>query len=157
VQGRLEGLLSRGNPLLSQAEASAQRQANRRGLLNSSLAAGAGRAAHYSAAMPIAQQDADVYARSAEKEQDLRSTMIRDQAQFAQERALSVWDKENLAYAQYIKGVADINTADISLDDKQAGVSRLWDEYQAGRPLATSLNRISVVDGRIVDLAAPSS
>lgn len=157
VQGQLTGLLSRSNPLLQQAEASAQRQANKRGLLNSTLAAGAGRAAHYTAALPIAQQDSETYARAAEKEQDLRSTLVRDQAGFAQERALSVWDKENLAYAQYIKGVADINTADIELKDKQAGVDRLWTEYQAGRPLSTSLSRVSVIDGRIVDLAATNS
>ena len=58
VAGTLEGLLSRGSPYIEAAKAGAQRQANSRGLLNSSMAATAGEKAGIESALPIAQQDA---------------------------------------------------------------------------------------------------
>lgn len=58
VEDRLSGLLSSGSDYLKRAEGKAKTFANRRGLLNSSMAAGAGAAAAIDAAMPIAQQDA---------------------------------------------------------------------------------------------------
>lgn len=61
VQGQLAGILASGNPLLVQAQTRAAQSANKRGLLNSSMAVGAGESALYDAAMPIAQSDADVY------------------------------------------------------------------------------------------------
>lgn len=61
VQGQLAGLINSGNPLLVQAQTRAAQQANKRGLLNSSMAVGAGESALYDAAMPIAQADAGTY------------------------------------------------------------------------------------------------
>ena len=61
VQGQLAGLISSGSPLLVQAQTRAAQEANRRGLLNSSIAVGAGESALYDAAMPIAQADADTH------------------------------------------------------------------------------------------------
>ena len=62
VSGRLSGLLSENSPYLEQARSRARRTANRRGLMNSSIAAGAGEEAAIAAALPIAQADASIAA-----------------------------------------------------------------------------------------------
>ncbi len=61
VEGRLSGLLESGSPYLERARTSAKMEAQKRGLLNSSIAAGAGEKAAIEAALPIAQQDASAY------------------------------------------------------------------------------------------------
>lgn len=61
VSNQLTGLLSQNSPYLQQARTSAAQQANSRGLLNTSMAAGAGEAAAIQAALPIAQADAGTH------------------------------------------------------------------------------------------------
>lgn len=58
VAGQLNGLIAQNSPYLQAARAGAAKQANSRGLINSSIAAGAGETAAIQAALPIAQQDA---------------------------------------------------------------------------------------------------
>lgn len=58
VEGRMRGLLSSESPYIRGARQRAREEANRRGLLNSSIAAGAGERAAIESALPIAQQDA---------------------------------------------------------------------------------------------------
>lgn len=58
VEGRLQALLRQNSQYLQAARAGADRTANRRGLLNSSIAAEAGEKAAIEAALPIAQADA---------------------------------------------------------------------------------------------------
>lgn len=65
VQGQVEDIINKGGPLSQQAEARSNMRMNSRGLLNSSLAVGAGQAALYDAALPIAQADAQTNAQSA--------------------------------------------------------------------------------------------
>lgn len=65
VQGQIQGIIAKNSPLMQQAETRAKQQMNARGLLNSSLAITAGQSALYDAAMPIASQDAETYAKSA--------------------------------------------------------------------------------------------
>lgn len=64
VSNQLTSLLSAGSPLITQAESRAKEEANRLGLLSSSMAVGAGRRAAYEAALPIAQADAKVVGES---------------------------------------------------------------------------------------------
>jgi hypothetical protein len=61
VESRLTNLLQKDNPYLTVARESAKRQANARGLLNTSIAASSGEKAAIEAALPIAQQDANYY------------------------------------------------------------------------------------------------
>lgn len=61
VSGQLTTLLDKNSPYIQQARNMAARQANSRGLINSSIAAGAGEEAAINAALPIAQQDATTY------------------------------------------------------------------------------------------------
>jgi hypothetical protein len=62
VQGQLKNIIAADSPLMRQAETRARAAMNQRGLLNSSLAVGAGQEAVIGAATPIAQQDASTYA-----------------------------------------------------------------------------------------------
>ncbi|MDO8534626.1 MAG: hypothetical protein Q7S17_07795 [Xanthobacteraceae bacterium] len=58
VSTRLTGLLNQDSPLMQQAKTTGLQQANKRGLLNSSMAIGAAQAESLRAALPIASQDA---------------------------------------------------------------------------------------------------
>ena len=66
VEGRIESITKKSSPLMQLAESRAAAKMNERGLLNTSLAVGAGQTALYEAAMPMAQQDAATYARAGE-------------------------------------------------------------------------------------------
>jgi hypothetical protein len=73
VSGQLGSLLSANSPYLEQAKLAAMNQASSRGLLNSSLAAGAGEAAAIQSALPIATQDANAYFTQAQANQNARN------------------------------------------------------------------------------------
>ena len=60
VQGQMDSILSKDSPLMQRARTLSSQQMNQRGLVNSSMAAGAGTAAMIDAATPIAQQDAQI-------------------------------------------------------------------------------------------------
>jgi hypothetical protein len=58
-----------------------ERQAATRGMLNTSMAAGASRAEAYKAALPIAQQDAETYARAQGMEQQAKNAQTQTQTE----------------------------------------------------------------------------
>ena len=62
VAGQVESLLSKDSPLMQRARTLALQNMNQRGLVNSSMAQGAGTAAMIDRITPIAQQDAQTYA-----------------------------------------------------------------------------------------------
>jgi hypothetical protein len=66
VSGQLQGILSSGSPLLQQAQTRATQAMGKRGLINSSMAVGAGESALYDAALPIAGADANTYRAAAD-------------------------------------------------------------------------------------------
>jgi hypothetical protein len=66
VQGQIRNVIAEDSPLMQQAATRGLQQANRRGLMNSSMAVQSGQAALYDAALPIASQDASTFARSGE-------------------------------------------------------------------------------------------
>lgn len=61
VQGQIKGIIDADSPLMQQAQRRAMEQMNSRGLLNSSLAVGAGQESVINAATPIAQADANAF------------------------------------------------------------------------------------------------
>ncbi len=65
VAGQVAGIINQNSPLMQQARAGAMSAANDRGLINSSLAVGAGQNAVLNAATPIATSDANVYGNAA--------------------------------------------------------------------------------------------
>lgn len=66
VQSQVKDIIADNSPLMQQAETRSLQKANSRGLLNSSMAVGAGQSALYDAATPIAMQDAATFAKAAE-------------------------------------------------------------------------------------------
>jgi hypothetical protein len=62
VQGQVAKITQAGGPLQTLAETKSKQEMNARGMLNSSMAIGAGQKALYEAALPIAQQDANTNA-----------------------------------------------------------------------------------------------
>lgn len=75
VEARIGGIVKADSPLMQQAATAAKQQANQRGLLNSSMAVGAGQGAVLNAAMPIAQQDASTFANAARYNADALNSM----------------------------------------------------------------------------------
>jgi len=69
VSGQMNALLAEDSPYMQSAKATALAQANSRGLINSSLAVGAGQKAAIDSAMPIATQDATVNANAGQSAQ----------------------------------------------------------------------------------------
>jgi hypothetical protein len=65
VQGQVGDIIAADSPLMQRAATRADQQMNRRGLMNSSMAVGAGQSAVMDAAMPIATADAQTNAQSA--------------------------------------------------------------------------------------------
>lgn len=66
VQNQLSNIVDSNSPLMQQARTTALQQMNRRGLINSSMAIGAGQDAVIKNALPIAQQDAQMFGRAGE-------------------------------------------------------------------------------------------
>lgn len=66
VEGRTQGLIAQNSPLMQLAETRANQASNSRGLINSSMAVGAGQTAVMDAATNIAKQDAQTSANAAQ-------------------------------------------------------------------------------------------
>ena len=73
VQGQLTGIIDAGSPLMERARARALEQANSRGLLNSSMAVGAGESALYDHALQIATPDAATYTQASRDNQGVQN------------------------------------------------------------------------------------
>lgn len=73
VQGQLYSLLRSDSPYIQEARARAVREANKRGLQNSTLAAQSGEVAAIQSALPIAAQDAETYSRQALANQEVQN------------------------------------------------------------------------------------
>ena len=89
VENRMTGLLSSESPYMNAARSKAMRTANQRGLLNTTMAAGAGEKAAIESAMPIATQDASYLQNSAIKSQeaDLQSGLYEKQGEISKDIA----------------------------------------------------------------------
>jgi hypothetical protein len=88
TSGRLSQLLSQDNPYIQMARTRAAQSANRRGLLNSSIAAGAGEAAAIESALPIAQSDSGALIDAQRFNAESKNLFSRDQNNFMREGAL---------------------------------------------------------------------
>lgn len=75
VQGQLSSLLSQDSAYMQEARRSGQEQAAARGMLNTSMAAGASQREALKAALPIAQQDAQTFAQAQAMEQKAKTDL----------------------------------------------------------------------------------
>lgn len=115
VSGRLTGLLSGDSRYLQQARQRAARAANRRGLRNSSIAAGAGEEAAIAAALPIAQADASIAA----GERALESQEFQQARQLTSQEAMQARDHrvQQLMQERGLSHEAAQNQANRELED----------------------------------------
>ena len=95
VSGQLDALLAREGPYLERARAGATQTANRRGLINSSIAAGAGEAAAIDAALPIATADANIYGTASRDNQVAGNAALSQGAAASNTTALANADSQN--------------------------------------------------------------
>ena len=152
VEGRLGGILGQESPLMQRAATSGMQFANQRGLLNSSMAAGAAQGAMIDRAMPIAQQDAQqawqrdnmnlehdfTTGRDATQQgyhQDNMNlghtqNMERDQAGFDQQRTMTelshVLGMEHMEFAKNLDQQHQIQLMEIGQDFQRLG------QYESG-------------------------
>lgn len=120
VKGQLSSLLSQDSPYVKQAEIAGERQAASRGMLNTSMAAGASRAEAYKAALPIAQQDAETYARAQGMEQQAKNAQTQTQTEAVVSSELA---KQNADIKQTQQNIQNIFTAQMQGASEQ---SKVW-------------------------------
>lgn len=137
VQGQIGKMLDPNSILNTQAQTFANQQMNARGLGNTSLAVSAAQDAMYKNALPIAQQDASIYAQSGQFNANAKNQMALANADTAtklqiqkiqSDTSLSLADKQALTQAALQKADSDVKMklqkiqADTSLGlaDKQA-------------------------------------
>ena len=180
VQGQLGGLLEQENPLMQRAYYKGLDYANSRGLVDSSMGSEAAQAAMMDAALPIAQQDASTYYDQGKTNQGYTNQFNLNDRQYLQNveqnelqrdheynlqqqtdatnREIEATKQDAGLYAQFLKGVSDINAANLEQGEKDAAVQSLWNQYQAGSQIGNSLRYISVnADGTVnrTEVTAP--
>jgi hypothetical protein len=89
VAGQMKSLLSSDSPYIKQAQNSALRQASSRGLINTSMAAGAGQAAAIQSALPIAQQDAQQSFQNKQQYDAYRQNLNQAEQQYGMTKSLA--------------------------------------------------------------------
>lgn len=95
VAGQLTGLLETDSPYITRARTRAAQTANSRGLINSSMAAGAGEAAAIDAALPVAQQDAQTYTQQQYQNQNASNQAKLFNADFGNQTFFRQLDTDN--------------------------------------------------------------
>lgn len=116
VENRITGLLDKDNAYMRQADTRGNQQAQRRGLLSSSLAVGAVENERIAAALPIAQQDASLYG-----QRDLQDSA------YAQQGKLNAQNYQNQGQIINQQGTISGN-----LQVQQGGIDRQNMTHQGG-------------------------
>ncbi|PWE56762.1 hypothetical protein DEM27_10390 [Metarhizobium album] len=129
VQNNLMRLMDPESPLMRQATTAGLRTANRRGLLNSSIAASAVQDSAYTAAVPLASQNASQAA------QENLTNIGYDAQMRMQERQLG---SAAALQAAQIKATADLQTQDIGYQTAERKLDRALQEKLAGWNLNSS-------------------
>lgn len=98
VQSQVKAIIDDNSPLMQQAATRANQAANSRGLLNSSIAVGAGQSAVLDAATPIANADANIYANA-----NLADASNKQQMNLANQNSSNTSNQFNSAAANTVK------------------------------------------------------
>lgn len=131
VESRLTGLLSQNSDYMRSARTTGTQMANRRGMLNTSMAAGASQAEAIKAALPIAQQDAGTFA-------------AMEQANLTNEQQAAVLSAEaDRINAQFNAGQITAEARDKSLSDLQNQQFVSQQQQEAGMANMAALNESS--------------
>lgn len=121
VSNQVNNIIAEDSPLMQQAKTMAKQQANARGLLNSSMAAGAAQNAVIGAALPMAQQDAATFSNVAtgnlnnQQQAELTNTAASNSAASQNAQAQNQVDAQNLANQQQtnLTNAAEANKVNI--------------------------------------------
>jgi hypothetical protein len=115
ASNQLTKLLSEDSKYMQMARAGATRTAASRGLLNSSIAAGAGEAAAIQSALPIAQQDAQTWGNSEQFNAGQTNEFARDGNLFQRQGVLAKFNAANEAEQ---RGLDRQQQTDLQRDDQ---------------------------------------
>ena len=156
VQGQIADITASGSPLMQQAQTQALQQMNRRGLINSSMAVGAGQQALYSAALPIAQQDATLFANQAKYNADIANQL----AQFntGQTNTASQFTSDALNRAAAANQAATNQASQFSsAASNQAALSNQAAQNQASQFTSAAANQAALANQSAQNQAAQFS
>lgn len=144
VEDRMTGLLEKGSPYLQAAEQRALQTAGKRGLLNTTMAAGAGTAAAIEAALPIASQDAAAFqqAKMAGYQGDINNWL-------ADQKYLRDVDLANQGYASDVGLIGVQESASSRLSEQTAAQAAALSTQEAGQTSVLS----SQEAGQVSDLS----
>jgi primosomal protein N' len=155
VAGQMDTLLNAESPYLTRARTRAAQTANSRGLLNSSIAAGAGEAAAIDASLPIASQDASIYGTASRDNQAARNQASQFGASEANTSARL--NTESLNQAQRMQLGAELEksligtrtAAETALIGTRAGAESTLSAQQAAQQQALSRVQGEIEQGLI--------
>lgn len=119
VEGRVNNILNPNNPIIQQARSRAAAAANDRGLLNSSMAIGAGESAAYDAAIPIASADAQTTAKAAGYNADMSNQFAVHNVDSTNTASQFNAGAQNTLTGQKLAADTQIKTAQISADTQR--------------------------------------
>lgn len=143
VQGQTAGLIAGESPLMQLAQTQAKREMNQRGLLNSSMAVGAGQEAVIKQALPIATQDATVYANQAKYNADIANQQAQFKATAENTAALSNAAAKNAA-ANFEAAAKNTSSAQYA-KDVNTSVSQMMDiAFKTGTANADNATKLAV-------------
>ncbi len=139
VQGQVDSILAKDNPLMQRARTMATQQMAQRGLVNTSMNAGAGVAAMTDQAAKIGSQDADMYSRRAMFNTDAQNQAAQfntgqtnDMAKFGQEVASRFG-----LQAEQNKFVAGQNQIQNTFQEKMAILEQSGLDFRQARDIAS--------------------
>lgn len=140
VDSQVGRIIDQNSPLMQQAETRAKQGMAGRGLLNSSMAVGAGQSALYDAAMPMAQQNAQTYAQAANQNANAANTRAQFDAGNVQQANLANANAQNQT-AQYNAQATNSQNQFNAGAQNQAGLSYAQAQNQASQYNAGAQNQ----------------
>lgn len=139
---KVTGMLTAGNPYIEQAKSAGLDVANSRGLLNSSIAAGASEKAAYDAATPIATADASIAAQKDLSKQSYVQTADISAKQSASTERIAAAGNESQQVIAGNNNQKDLSIADMNVaSNKQDKASTAAQNY--ANIYATQVNTIN--------------
>lgn len=139
MQGQLQQITAQDSPLMAQAKARAIEQMNERGLANSSMALTAAESALYDAAMPIAQNDAQTFAKAAGYNADMSNKFTLQNTDWQNQALMFGAEQSNLASRQ---NAQNINT---TLNSRERNETTKW----AAQLDADTRTKLGVMDADV--------
>ena len=143
MQGQLQGIIAANSPLMQMAETQAKQQMNQRGLLNTSMAIGAGQEAVIKQATPIAQQDATLFANQAKYNADIANRQAEFKAGAENQIAISNAAAKDAA-AQFKAAAENTSSTNYSKDLNATVTQLLNQSYEIGTKNADNATRLLV-------------